>query len=147
MKRLFLTLLTFSVCMGTAMAETVKIGNLYYSLGSTTATVVSDQSSDKSVYKNLTTVTIPASVPYNNYNYTVTTIGQDAFESCSNLQSVTLPSTITTINSDAFYSCTKLGSVNLPEGITNIGSYAFRYCNLTSVTIPSTVTSIGNYAF
>ena len=147
MKRIFTLVIAAMVCAAAMVAETVKINGLYYSLGTTTATVVSDQSSDKSAYKNLTTVTIPASVPYNNYNYTVTTIGSDAFESCANLQSVTLPATITTISSDAFYSCTKLASVNLPEGITSIGSYAFNNCNLTSVTIPSTVTSIGNKAF
>ena len=147
MKKLFISLFILTACAGSLCAEIVKINGIYYSLGTTTATVVSDQSSDKSAYTNLTNVTIPQSVPYNNYNYTVTTIGQDAFESCSNLQSVTLPPSITTINSDAFYYCTKLGSVNLPEGITSIGGYAFKYCNLTSITIPSTVTSIGNYAF
>ena len=146
MKKLALCLLTWIVG-SSVLAENVKLNGIYYSLGSTTAQVISDQSSDKSAYKNLTEVTIPASVNYNNYNYTVTAIGSDAFESCTNLQSVTLPATITTINSDAFYCCTKLGSVNLPEGITTIGSYAFNNCNLTSITIPSTVTSIGNKAF
>ncbi len=146
MKKLALCLLTWIVG-SSVWAENVKLNGIYYSLGSTTAQVISDQSSDKSAYKNLTEVTIPASVNYNNYNYTVTAIGSDAFESCTNLQSVTLPATITTINSDAFYCCTKLGSVNLPEGITTIGSYAFNNCNLTSITIPSTVTSIGNKAF
>ena len=40
-------------------AETVKLNGLYYSLGSTTAQVVKDQSSDKSVYSAYTAVTIP----------------------------------------------------------------------------------------
>ncbi|MBR4521444.1 MAG: leucine-rich repeat domain-containing protein [Paludibacteraceae bacterium] len=128
-------------------AEIVKLNGLYYSLGNTTATVVKDQTTDKSVYSQYTTVTIPASVTYNNYTYPVTTIGTEAFKNCSNLQSVTLPNSITSINTDAFYYCTKLGSINLPEGLQSIYTDAFRYCNLSSVTIPSTVTSISNNAF
>ena len=128
-------------------AEIVKLNGLYYSLGNTTATVVKDQTTDKSVYSQYTTVTIPASVTYNNYTYPVTTIGTEAFKNCSNLQSVTLPNSITSISTDAFYYCAKLGSINLPEGLQTIYTDAFRYCNLTSVTIPSTVTSISNNAF
>ncbi len=141
---LFLALI---VSATTLYAETVKIGNLYYSLSATTAQVVNDQSSDKSVYKDYTSVTVPASVTYNNYTYPVTSIGTSAFEDLTNLQSVTLPTSVTTIGTDAFYGCTKLGSVNLEEGLTTINLRAFYNCNLTEITIPSTVTSIGNAAF
>ena len=121
-------------------AETVKLNGLYYSLGTTTAQVVKDQSSDKSVYKDYTSVTIPASVTYNNYTYPVTSIGTSAFEGLTNLQSVTLPTSVTTIGTDAFYGCTRLGSVNLEEGLTTINLRAFYNCALTEITVPSTVT-------
>ena len=146
MRKLFLSL-ALMACTLINAATTVQIGDLYYSLGTTTATVVADQSSGKTVYSEFTSVTIPASVTYDSYTYPVTSIGTSAFEALTKLQTVVLPSSITVINTDAFYGCTKLGSINLPEGIETIYKRAFYNCALTSVTIPSTVTSIGASAF
>ena len=53
MKRLFIGLLAIVAC-SSMFAETVKLNGLYYSLGSTTATVVADQTTDQSVYSALT---------------------------------------------------------------------------------------------
>ena len=143
-----ITLLLLALVAGTSLwAENVKINGIYYSLSSTTAQVISDQSSDKSVYSAYTSVTIPSSVTYNNYTYPVTSVGTSAFEGCSNLESVVLPSSVTSIGTDAFYGCVRLESVNLEEGLTNINLRAFYNCKLDTIVIPSTVTSIGNGAF
>ena len=78
----------------------------------------------------------------------VTSIGDNAFSSCSKLTSVTIPSSVTSIGSSAFYNCSGLASVTIPNSVANIGSSAFSYCSgLTSVTIPSSVTNIGSSAF
>ena len=78
----------------------------------------------------------------------LTSIGDDAFYNCSNLQSVTIPSSVTSIGDNAFSYCSCLQSVTIPSSVTAIGSRAFYLCRgLQSVTIPSSVTSIGDYAF
>lgn len=103
---------------------------------------------------------------------TVTSIGNNAFQGCKNLTSVTFkgaPSTIT-VGNNAFQNCVKLKSINLPAaktigslafdnctsleklalefGTEQIGDYCFRGCtSLKEVEIPESVTVIGQGAF
>ena len=78
----------------------------------------------------------------------VTSIGQRAFERCSQATSVTIPDSVTSIGYAAFSGCAKLGDVELPEGITRISGHTFSGCSsLTEMVIPDTVTDIGEYAF
>jgi len=77
----------------------------------------------------------------------VETIGNSAFNWCYQLKAVNLPSTITSIGNNSFSGC-KLSSVILPEGVQQIGSYSFSNCNeLKRVELPSTIKSIGDGAF
>jgi hypothetical protein len=94
--------------------------------------------------QNQTTVT---SVIFANDN-SVTSIGSYAFQSCTSLASITIPSGVTNIGNYAFSSCTSLTSITMPNSVTSIGDYAFSSCtSLTSITTPSSVTSIGTKAF
>ena len=78
----------------------------------------------------------------------VTSIGSSAFEGCSSLTSLTIPSSVTSIGSSAFEGCSGLTSFTIPSSVTEISSGAFEGCSgLTSFTIPSSVTSIGSGAF
>ena len=78
----------------------------------------------------------------------VSNIGNYAFYSCENLESVTIPSTVSRVGTRAFRGCTELKTVELPAGVTDIGDYAFYGCeNLSSVMIPSTVTALGEGTF
>jgi len=74
--------------------------------------------------------------------------GEGAFSYCTNLTSVTIPSSVISIGNAAFADCTSLTNVTIGNGLTSIGGIAFDWCrNLTSVTIPSSVVIIGTYAF
>ena len=78
----------------------------------------------------------------------VTSIGSSAFSGCSGLTSLTLPSSVTSIEWSAFSGCSGLTSLTLPSSVTSIGESAFSGCSgLTSLTLPSSVSSIGESAF
>ena len=78
----------------------------------------------------------------------VISIGNDAFQSQSNLRSVVFPKDLKTIGSSAFHGCSSLNKVILPESLTNVYRYAFSRCTaLKSVVIPKSVTHIGEFAF
>ena len=76
-----------------------------------------------------------------------TSIGQQAFSSCHNMTSVTIPNSVTSIRNYAFAWCNGLTSVTIPNSVTSIGTYAFCQTGLTSVIIPNSVIQINKAAF
>ena len=78
----------------------------------------------------------------------VTSIGEQAFISCSALTQITIPNSVTSIGEQAFFYCSALTQVNIPGSVTSIGNQAFVECSaLTQVILSNSVTSIGNAAF
>ena len=127
-----------------AFAEAVEIDGIYYNL--VTKAKQAEVTSNPNKYTG--SVSIPETVSYNGVTYSVTSIGEYAFSSCSRLTSVNIPNSVTSIGEGAFGCCSGLTSVTIGKSVTSIGNEAFRFCSgLTSVTIGNSVTSIGEYAF
>jgi hypothetical protein len=61
-------------------------------------------------------------------------VGDNTFESCTDLAEVDLPKAIS-IGARAFYDCLSLSTVKLPEA-WSIGNYAFQNCRLTAIELP-----------
>ena len=127
-----------------ASADNVKIDGIYYNL--ITKAKQAEVISNPNYYSG--EVVIPSSVTYNDVEYSVTTIGEQAFSYCTSLTSVTIPNSVTSIGDGAFDHCTSLTSITIGNSVTSIGNSAFYFCrSLTSITIPNSVTSIGEAAF
>lgn len=78
----------------------------------------------------------------------VTSIYDSAFDSCYNLETITLPKNLTSIGEWAFANCYSFKNVIIPESVVSIDSYAFISCSaLESITIPDGVTTVGASAF
>ena len=79
---------------------------------------------------------------------TVTSIGNSTFSTCKNLKEITVNAQITSIGSSAFSTCSSLESISIDGTLTTIGTYCFQECHaLKSVQLPNTVETIGEKAF
>ena len=78
----------------------------------------------------------------------ITSLGEATFLGCRSLTDIVIPDKVTNIGASAFSSCASLSSIIIPDGVENIGNYAFAGCSaLTSIVIPETVVSMGSFAF
>ena len=77
----------------------------------------------------------------------VKAVKRSVFGDCTDVTSVTLPSSVTSIGDYAFDSCEKLEYVVM-QGVQTIGHWAFRNCYvLENLTFGQELTTIGNYCF
>ena len=121
-----------------------------------------------------TSVTIPVSISYKSASYKVSSMYEkafkdskvksvnmtsargvvmlpyQAFQGCTALTTIKLPSTMKSINTQAFYGCTALTTITIPKNMKNIWHDAFNNCTaLKTVTLADgcALEFIGNYAF
>ena len=75
-------------------------------------------------------------------------ISDRAFEYCTSLWQITIPSSVTAIGEGAFWGCESLEQINIPDSVTSIGHSAFWGCkSLQEITIPSSVSAIEGNPF
>lgn len=76
-------------------------------------------------------------------------IGDYAFQDCTNITSLILPSSLRTLGLASFKYCNSLRVVDVPEGVTTIKQDAFNMSGtgIADLILPTTLTSIGNWAF
>ena len=148
MKKLFF-LFAAMCCTMVAYADGIKIDNVYYIFDEMNLkATVTWGNKNEGTTEYTGSITIPSSINYRTKEYSVTSIGANAFQYCRYLTSVTISESVTSIGESAFYGGSNLTSVNIPNGVTRIENNVFCYCShLTSITIPSSVTSIGVKAF
>ncbi len=141
--KLVLTILVSMMGMN-AYSYDAYIDGIYYNFNGDNAIVTHQHPTNSSNdYKGA--VVIPSSVHYNSKDYSVTSIDEDAFNMCSGLTSITIPSSVTSIDENAFSGCSSLTTITIPSSVTSIGDYAFSGCTgLTTITIPNSVQTLGN---
>ena len=91
-----MTTLILSVIFSiSASAYDVEVDGIYYDISGTTATLMSGNY----WYGD---VVIPESITFENSEFSVTSIGYEAFYECYSLTSVTIPNSVTSIGDLAF---------------------------------------------
>ncbi len=114
MKKLFLVIATLLCAANVWSAYRVEVGSLFYILDETnkTASVTKPYGKDiKEYYAG--EVSIPSSITYDSETYTVTSVGNYAFEGAVNLTSIEIPTTIKRFyDINVFKGCDKLVKVN-----------------------------------
>ena len=93
-------------------------------------------------------ITIPDAIEKGGTSYPVTSIGNYAFFSCYQLNTVTFYGNVGSIGNYAFQDCDTLKTVTFYGDVGSIGNYAFGSCDaLKTVTFSGEVRSIGSDAF
>lgn len=121
----------------TATAETSGDYEYSINIGGTTCTITKYNGSESDV-----------NIPTTLDSYSVTAIGDQAFNSCTSLSSITIPDSVTSIGSYTFWGCTNLSNITIPNSVTEIRDRAFAGCTmLRSVYFDSNLTTIHANSF
>ena len=119
---------------GGKIGDIFKSDDVYYIIGANNTVSVTSVTSGEAKYSGH--IDIPAQVEYNGKTYAVASVGASAFETSSDLLSVTIANGVTSIGRQAFNGCGKMTSITIPASVNQINFSAFNNCNsLTSVYI------------
>lgn len=125
MKRNILVCLLALLLPCLAVAHDFEVDGIYYNITSEedNTVEVTFPADKKDFYKDV--VFIPEEVNYDGKEYTVTAIGESAFQYNYELLSIVMPNTIRSIKEFAFNGCISLKSLTISSAVSEIGDYAF----------------------
>lgn len=129
-----------------AAAYSFESAGIYYNITGNNTVEVTYSDRDNNTYSG--SVSIPETVTNNGTEYSVTKIGEYAFQG-SAVTSVSMPECITSIGQYACNECGSLETVVLPTNLDDFSGWCiFRNCrNLKNIAIPENVTEIPNGTF
>ena len=129
-----------------AAAYSFESAGIYYNITGDNTVEVTYSDRDNNTYSG--SVSIPETVTNNGTEYSVTKIGEYAFQG-SAVTSVSMPECITSIGQYACNECGSLETVVLPTNLDDFSGWCiFRNCrNLKNIAIPENVTEIPNGTF
>jgi hypothetical protein len=120
----------------------VTNSNLYFTAGDIRYHVLSKNTVEVAAKSYSGSVVIPETVTAGE-TYAVVGIAGSAFADCTELESVTIPSSVATIGNNAFAGCSGLKTLNYNTNA--VGSIFNGNTSLETVVIGASVTSIGNF--
>ena len=115
------------------------------SIGATVDVQQPSGEKDEDGYDIMETVTRTGSITLCNG---ILSIGERAFQNCTDMVSIVIPDSVAYIGARAFYKCSSLASVTIGSGIKQIEDYTFYKCeSLKTLVVSDQLENIGNYAF
>ena len=132
MKKIF-TLLFALVATTALWAVDFEVDGIYYNIlkykiNEVEVTYQYEFSSDN--YSHLTAAVIPETVTFNGTTYSVTSIGDFAFYTCTGLTSITIPNSVTSIGRSAFYGCSSLTYLSIPNSVVYKQADGLQFYNI-----------------
>lgn len=129
-----------------AQTNTITIDGLCYSLDTkkNTATLISN-----GYGKYSGDMVVPSHVTLGNcISFPVVAFGEECFEMCKDLTSISIPSTITEFGKNCFNGCSGLKELIIPSSVKSLGYAGLSGCSgLESITIPPTIDGFGYECF
>ncbi|MBE6664624.1 MAG: hypothetical protein E7603_00200 [Ruminococcaceae bacterium] len=126
----------FSNCNNLTSITVAQNNPVYHSAGNCII-----ETASKTLIAGCSTSVIPA-------DGSVTCIYYSAFDGIHGLKNIVIPEIVTKILDGAFQNCTSLESIQLPSSLIELGSMAFSGCrSLKSVTVPEKITELNAYLF
>ena len=147
--KLVFLLFVLLFCNLTMVAYDALVDGIYYNLDKDSRTAeVTNDGYKTYLYSGISNIIIPSTINCDGISYKITSIGEKAFWSCTNILSIEIPSTVEVINDYALSGCSGLARIIIPNSVVEIGNNSLSGCSgLTEITIPSSVKMLGSVVF